>query len=56
MDDRQNDDLVDDEPVKKRWTVKKLPIKGGHVLRSAMLSENDHHTPQWVMVEGVTEV
>lgn len=55
MDGSHNDNLADEPPAKKRWTVKKLPIKGGHVLRSAMLSENDRHTPQWVQVEGEVE-
>lgn len=52
MNGQEDDALADDKPVRKPWTVKKLPIKGGSVLRSAILSENDHHTPEWVQVEG----
>ena len=52
MDEYKDDHLAGDKRSKKPWTVKKLPIKGGNVLRAAVLSENDHHNPEWVQVEG----
>lgn len=52
MDDRNDFYLADEEPVKKRWVIQKLPIKGGSVLRSAMLSELYLKTPEWVQLDG----
>jgi len=40
------------EPIKKEWVVQKLPIKGGTVLRSAMLIEMYVHKIEWVQTEG----
>lgn len=51
MDDRQNSDL-ENEPQKRKWIVQKLPIKGGNVLRSAMLTEEYWRKPDWVQIEG----
>lgn len=45
-------DPLHEEPAKREWVVQKLPIKGGHVLRSAV--HIDLHVKQlpWVQVEG----
>jgi hypothetical protein len=51
MNDRRKSDL-DDEHPKKNWVVQKLPIKGGNVLRSAMLTEEYWRKPDWVQIEG----
>lgn len=52
LDGKRALDLLQEEPTKKEWVVQKLPIKGGHVLRSAM--HIDLHVKQlpWVQVEG----
>jgi len=47
--------VLDDKNGKKRWIVQKLPIKGGTVLRSAMLTEDCKNVPDWVQIEGVTK-
>jgi hypothetical protein len=55
LDDEKDAPLADDEKAKQSWTVKKLPIKGGNVLRSAMLTRDDRHNPEWVQIEGQIE-
>jgi len=55
MNDKRKFDPYREEPPKKRWVVQKLPIKGGNVLRSAILSECYFRTPDWVQNEGEVE-
>jgi hypothetical protein len=54
MDDQGNRHLGDGPP-KRKWVVQKLPIKGGTVLRAAVLQNNHWRTPDWVQVEGDIE-
>jgi hypothetical protein len=44
-----------EEPPKKVWVVQKLPIKGGNVLRSAILQSECFRIPDWVHVEGLVK-
>lgn len=55
MDDRDDIDLADDPPKKRKYRVQKLPIKGGSVLRGAVLSNEHKHTPEWVQEDGEIE-
>lgn len=56
LDGKRALDLLQEEPTKKEWVVQKLPIKGGHVLRSAMLTELHVKQLPWVQIEGTTIV
>lgn len=53
MDEKDYDALAGNNPRKQKWVVQKLPIKGGNVLRSAMLLDGCKNVPDWVQVEGV---
>ena len=41
------------EPQKKKWVVQKMPIKGGTVLRSAMVVEIFRAEIKWIEIEDV---
>lgn len=41
-----------DGPARREWVVHKFPIKGGNVLRAAMLTELFFKPVTWSQIEG----
>lgn len=52
LDEKRPFDPLHDEPVKQEWVVHKFPIKGGTVIRAAMLTELFFKPVTWSTVEG----
>ena len=47
-----NDNSRYDGPPKKEWVVQRFPIKGGGLIRSAMVVEQFYRPITWATVEG----
>lgn len=52
MDDKHDFDPRYDGPARREWVVHKFPIKGGTVLRAAILTELYFKPVTWSQIEG----